>query len=373
MKKLILLLLTVMTVGGATAQTVFRPLSFDEALAAAKAEGKPVFIDFYTTWCGPCKMMASKVFPEKVVGDYFNAAFICIQLDAEKEGAPQAKQYKIDAYPTMIVVDAQGTEIYRKVGANLNPEGFVAEVRIGTDPNLAPDKVQAKYEAGDRTPQLVEAYADQLMQKFREDRRNPDSLARAKARQIVADYYASLSDAQKLEQQNFFVFNYNYCDNPAAPAAQWLIANKDKFAADAQSQVTETLTNLCLYRTGALLQGMDQYTATDMDILAAAMKAAACNTKGEHDPALRILRARLNGDEAYLTQLQKDFQKMVIEEQSSVIVSFDSSIKSQNPDTLKRANKLIRTFLPDMEAVNIYYAAMAIMRLEQRLNPEAGH
>ena len=38
----------------ATAQTNFRSLSYDEALDAAKKENKLVFIDFYTSWCGPC-------------------------------------------------------------------------------------------------------------------------------------------------------------------------------------------------------------------------------------------------------------------------------------------------------------------------------
>ena len=49
----------------ATEGTQFRDLSFDEALAAARAEGKLLFVDCYTTWCGPCRNMAEKVFPQK--------------------------------------------------------------------------------------------------------------------------------------------------------------------------------------------------------------------------------------------------------------------------------------------------------------------
>lgn len=41
---------------------------FKDVLAQAKAENKMVFIDCYTSWCGPCKMMAAKEFPKKVMG-----------------------------------------------------------------------------------------------------------------------------------------------------------------------------------------------------------------------------------------------------------------------------------------------------------------
>ena len=42
--------------------TQFRELTFEQALAAAKEEGKLVFVDCYTSWCGPCKDMAENVF-----------------------------------------------------------------------------------------------------------------------------------------------------------------------------------------------------------------------------------------------------------------------------------------------------------------------
>ena len=47
----------------------FVDLKFDDALVQAKKEGKMLFLDCYTSWCGPCKMMSEQVFPLKVVGD----------------------------------------------------------------------------------------------------------------------------------------------------------------------------------------------------------------------------------------------------------------------------------------------------------------
>ena len=62
----------------------FQNLTYAEALEKAKAENKLVFMDCYTSWCGPCKMMTNEVFPQKEAGDYFNPLFVCVKFDMEK-------------------------------------------------------------------------------------------------------------------------------------------------------------------------------------------------------------------------------------------------------------------------------------------------
>ena len=47
-----------------------------DAIDKAKKEGKMVFLDCYTSWCGPCKMMANKIFPTQEVGDFMNPKFV---------------------------------------------------------------------------------------------------------------------------------------------------------------------------------------------------------------------------------------------------------------------------------------------------------
>ena len=97
MKKLLTLLFVCAVGLTAHAQTFFRSISFDEALKVAAKENKLVFIDFYTDWCGPCKKMAKDVFPQKMVGDFMNAKFVNLKLNAEKEGRELAARYKVNA------------------------------------------------------------------------------------------------------------------------------------------------------------------------------------------------------------------------------------------------------------------------------------
>ena len=69
MKKIFFILLIVMLSVPALAQTNFRDVTYKEAIVIARAEKKQVFIDFYTSWCGPCKMMKKNIFPLKDVGN----------------------------------------------------------------------------------------------------------------------------------------------------------------------------------------------------------------------------------------------------------------------------------------------------------------
>ena len=46
--------------------------TWEEAILKAKAEDKIIFVDAFTTWCGPCKRMAASTFPDPAVGVLFN-------------------------------------------------------------------------------------------------------------------------------------------------------------------------------------------------------------------------------------------------------------------------------------------------------------
>ena len=83
--------------------------TFRQALAKAKKEKKLVMLDAYTSWCGPCKVLKNKVFPNKELGDYINAHFVSIGVDMEAgEGPALANMYPVKGYPNILFLDASG-------------------------------------------------------------------------------------------------------------------------------------------------------------------------------------------------------------------------------------------------------------------------
>lgn len=91
--------------------------NWEEAKALSESADKPIFIDFYTTWCGPCKVMDKYVFTDSTIIALLNENFINLKLDAEKSiNKDLVKQYEINAYPTSIFIDHQGDLIAKEVG-----------------------------------------------------------------------------------------------------------------------------------------------------------------------------------------------------------------------------------------------------------------
>lgn len=93
----------------------FQERTHENILKQAKVENKPVFIDFYATWCGPCKQMAETVFTDEELAAYYNSRFLCLRVDIDK--FPKlAEKYQIHSIPTLVFLDAKGKEIRRLDG-----------------------------------------------------------------------------------------------------------------------------------------------------------------------------------------------------------------------------------------------------------------
>lgn len=95
----------------------FYETNWQQVLDKAKAENKPIFLDIYASWCGPCKMLKKKTFVNKEVAEYFNKNFINASFDGEVgDGVMLANKFQVQGYPTLIVLNANGEVINGTMG-----------------------------------------------------------------------------------------------------------------------------------------------------------------------------------------------------------------------------------------------------------------
>lgn len=95
----------------------FLDVSFNEAVAMAKKENKPIFIDFYATWCGPCKIMDKQVFNSKPVVNMYNKEFVNLKIDVDsREGKALADKYGVEALPTLVIIEPNGKQLASNKG-----------------------------------------------------------------------------------------------------------------------------------------------------------------------------------------------------------------------------------------------------------------
>lgn len=93
----------------------------DEAKAVAARTGKKIFVDFFATWCGPCKRLAADVLDTESWKPY-SKYFVFLRIDVDAQPAV-SRAYNIEAMPTQMVLDKDGAVLGKTVGYG-NPEMF---------------------------------------------------------------------------------------------------------------------------------------------------------------------------------------------------------------------------------------------------------
>ncbi len=129
MKVLVAGLTLVLVLGAALSaptKAATKASSYADQAAKAKADGKLLLLDFYTDWCYWCGQLDKRVYPDKRVAELMDKYFVMAKVNAEEDTAAAAK-YNIGAYPTLVILDADATQLKRISGFE-EPKLFAADL-----------------------------------------------------------------------------------------------------------------------------------------------------------------------------------------------------------------------------------------------------
>ncbi|MDR0766384.1 MAG: thioredoxin family protein [Odoribacteraceae bacterium] len=254
---LILLLLPALAAGQGVN---FQALPLDSALAEATRQGKHLFIDGYTSWCGPCKLMDSEVFPLKEIGDYFNPRFISVKYDMERhpDGRALAARFGIRAYPTFIILDGNNEMLHLFAGGTLDLT-FIDKVDAAFDDTRALGILARRLAAGDTSVATRARHLQALQHAYTRDITG-----------LADTLWDNLDDAGRLHPACLFLLDDLAPDG--SPRARYLLDTRDELrAASGRAAVDPRLEKKYIERYTRLLRGQrspsrDRLDATRAEI-----------------------------------------------------------------------------------------------------------
>ncbi len=94
--------------------------SLQEAMKIAAKEKKPILLDFWAEWCGPCKVMLATTYKDKAVVEK-SKKFVTVLINADEQPKVLEK-FSISAIPTVIFLDSKGKVLLQSTGAAKAPE-----------------------------------------------------------------------------------------------------------------------------------------------------------------------------------------------------------------------------------------------------------
>jgi len=194
---LVFLLITVSTMAQESGIRFLQDSTLDAALATANKMQKSLFVDCYTVWCGPCKYVDKNIFPQKEVGDFYNANFACVRLNTELICNKGLKErLNIKAVPSFFFMDRKGIVFHRAVG--IPADGYKGFINLGKEALDSTNNMKAictRIDKGDRTPETLIYYMEKTNKSL-------DSW------KLLEEHYNLMSDEQKLATPTWDLYRH---------------------------------------------------------------------------------------------------------------------------------------------------------------------
>lgn len=307
--------------------------SWNAVKSKAVKENRMIFMDCYTSWCGPCKGLAQNVFPQPKVGEFLNSNFVCCKYDMEKgEGIMLYKKYKdnIPGFPTMLVINPVDESIVHKVVGYTEPDALITALQDGLDGKTLA-VFQKRYEAGERFLELIKDYCKALDVAYDQGTKE----------KVVRDYIESMP-LDSLMNKELLELYLPYLNDAYSTQYGYVLKNLDKLQyrlkinrydietrlQRAMSDAVREIVNVTLAHTNA-----DTLASMKMkeEKLKKLLQGASVKGFGELNAKLAINDIRMNGD----------------------IVALDAILEA---DKILQATRDEYSFRPDMYKYIIEYA-----------------
>ncbi len=327
---------------------------WDQIRQKARDENKLIFFDAYTSWCGPCKMMARDVFTQKKVADYFNENFINVKFDMEKgEGIELKDKFGVNAYPTYLYLDADENVIYKTIGST-TADIFLSYARnaLSSDNNL--ESLNRKYDSGNRDRTFLTGYLEVLELGGYSNRIS----------EVVSGMLGGVPEGQLTEPENWEIIK-KYLTDPESREFRYLVSHSNEFISRYGDDVSNKIYKTFMKGAGRFVTYGANYTnaTLDEDGFKAYVKEVK---KSGFDRADEIIAyAGINNAQSlhdwsgFVKLINKSMKKGVIQPGSLTLYNYALRINqnSDDPALCASAGDWIRTVISDnnMPAFNEPY------------------
>ncbi len=200
------------------AQIEFQEMGHDWDQIIRQAQ-KPIFVDVYTDWCRPCKLMDQTAFQDEEAGKYFQKNYVAIKANVT-EGKP-AKWFgdslSITNFPTLLIFDSDGNLLHYTKGAFLEGEQLIAFAQDALKPENQYITLMNKFEAGDRSvatmQQLIKA----------------TSVAMEPITPVLQHYFSEIPKSEWSDATHWRILEAGLTQT-SEPLFQYLLYHKEEFA-----------------------------------------------------------------------------------------------------------------------------------------------